>query len=340
VLIVPVFHLQTGATSASALAQSGPAHAAYQTLLEGGVSGGVITPIEVLVHADQAPAVRDRLAQVPGIVTADVASGTSRNGLVDLIALPKDETVNSSTLATVTAVRDAMASQPGVVGVSGLGAIELDYGHAVFGNFPLMFTLVALATLLLLTRAFRSLVLAAKAVALNLMSLAATFGLLTWFWQDGHGSNALFGIPATGAITFWIPLMVFAFLFGLSMDYEVFILARIREEYDRTGSTDTAVVEGIGRTGRLVTSAALILFFSFASLASAPNTDIKVLATGLGAGILLDATVVRALLVPALISWLGAWNWYLPAWLGRVLRVKPDAPRPVIAPAARETDAA
>jgi RND superfamily putative drug exporter len=340
VLIVPVFHLQTGATSASALAQSGPAHAAYQTLLEGGVSGGVITPIEVLVHADQAPAVRDRLAQVPGIVTADVASGTSGNGLVDLIALPKDETVNSSTLATVTAVRDAMASQPGVVGVSGLGAIELDYGHAVFGNFPLMFTLVALATLLLLTRAFRSLVLAAKAVALNLMSLAATFGLLTWFWQDGHGSNALFGIPATGAITFWIPLMVFAFLFGLSMDYEVFILARVREEYDRTGSTDTAVVQGIGRTGRLVTSAALILFFSFASLASAPNTDIKVLATGLGAGILLDATVVRALLVPALISWLGAWNWYLPAWLGRVLRVKPDAPRRVIAPAARETDAA
>jgi RND superfamily putative drug exporter len=340
VLIVPVFHLQTGATSASALAQSGPAHAAYQTLLEGGVSGGVITPIEVLVHADAANATVAKLQGVPGIVTADVASGTSRNGLVDLIALPNDETVNSSTLATVTAVRDAMASQPGVVGVSGLGAIELDYGHAVFGNFPLMFTLVALATLLLLTRAFRSLVLAAKAVALNLMSLAATFGLLTWFWQDGHGSNALFGIPATGAITFWIPLMVFAFLFGLSMDYEVFILARIREEYDRTGSTDTAVVEGIGRTGRLVTSAALILFFSFASLASAPNTDIKVLATGLGAGILLDATVVRALLVPALISWLGAWNWYLPAWLGRVLRVKPDAPRPVIAPAARETDAA
>src|SRR4029077_13879170 len=155
------------------------------------------------------------------------------------------------------------------------------------------------------------------------------FGLLTWFWQDGHGSNALFGIPATGAITFWIPLMVFAFLFGLSMDYEVFILARIREEYDRTGSTDTAVVQGIGRTGRLVTSAALILFFSSAALASAPNTDIKVLATGLGAGILLDATVVRALLVPALISWLGRWNWYLPAWLGRVLRVKPDAGRPV-----------
>ena len=339
-LIVPVLHLQTGATSASALSQTGPAHTAYTTLLDGGVPGGVLTPIEVLVTAGEASNAQSRLARVPGIVTATTASAISRNGLVDLIALPRDETVNSSTLATVTAVRDAMASQPGVVGVSGMGAIELDYSHAVFGNFPLMFTLVALATLLLLTRAFRSLVLAVKAVALNLMSLAATFGLLTWFWQDGHGSKALFGIPATGAITFWIPLMVFAFLFGLSMDYEVFILARIREEYDRTGSTDTAVVQGIGRTGRLVTSAALILFFSFASLASAPNTDIKVLATGLGAGILLDATVVRALLVPALISWLGRWNWYLPAWLGWALRVKPDAPRPLAAPAVRESETA
>ncbi|HEY0409155.1 MAG TPA: MMPL family transporter, partial [Candidatus Dormibacteraeota bacterium] len=299
-----------------------------QQLLDGGVPGGVLTPIEVLVRADQASSALDRLSRVPGIVTADLPTGSSRNGLVDLIALPRDETVNSSTLTAVTAVRDAMASQPGVVGVSGLGAIELDYSHAVFGNFPLMFTLVALATLLLLTRAFRSLVLAVKAVALNLISLAATFGLLTWFWQDGHGSSALFGIPATGAITFWLPLMVFAFLFGLSMDYEVFILARVREEYDRTGSTDTAVIEGIGRTGRLVTSAALILFLSFASLASAPSTDVKVLATGLGAGILLDATVVRALLVPALITMLGRWNWYLPGWLAGAADQPRRSPHP------------
>ena len=106
--------------------------------------------------------------------------------------------------------------------------------------------------------------------------------------------------------------MVFAFLFGLSMDYEVFILARMREEYDATGSTDAAVVRGIGRTGRLVTSAALILFLAFVSLASGPETDVKVLATGLAAGILLDATVIRALLVPAVVSLFGRWNWWLP----------------------------
>jgi RND superfamily putative drug exporter len=170
-------------------------------------------------------------------------------------------------------------------------------------------------------------VLAVKAVILNLMSLGATFGFMAWFWQEGHGSDALFSIRATGAITFWVPLMVFAFLFGLSMDYEVFILTRIREEYDRTGDTSAAVVEGLGRTGRLVTSAALILFLAFASLASAPVTDLKVMATGLGVGILLDATIVRALLVPSLVALLGQWNWWLPgrlaAWSGR--RVAPTA---------------
>jgi RND superfamily putative drug exporter len=118
--------------------------------------------------------------------------------------------------------------------------------------------------------------------------------------------------------------MVFAFLFGLSMDYEVFILARMREEYDATGLTDTAVVRGIGRTGRLVTSAALILFLAFVSLASGPGTEVKVLATGLAAGILLDATVIRALLVPAVISLFGRWNWWLPHLPARLLRVEPS----------------
>jgi RND superfamily putative drug exporter len=129
-------------------------------------------------------------------------------------------------------------------------------------------------------------------------------------------------------ITEWVPLMMFAFLFGLSMDYEVFILSRTREEYDQSGSTSHAAVHGIARTGRLVTSAALILFLSFVAMATGPQTDIKILATGLGAGILLDATVVRALLVPALVSLFGRWNWWLPARLG------PRAERPEPMPAA------
>ena len=174
--------------------------------------------------------------------------------------------------------------------------------------------------------AFRSLLLPFKAVVLNLISLTAVYGAMVLFWQNGYGSDALFGIPETGAVTFWVPLMVFAFLFGLSMDYEVFILSRIREEYDAGRSNDEAVIEGIGRTGRLVTSAALILFLAFAALASGPGTDLKVMATALGFGILLDATVVRSLLVPALVSLFGRWNWILPDRVARLLRVRPSHP--------------
>lgn len=209
-----------------------------------------------------------------------------------------------------------------------VGAAQIDFLHAVYGNFPLMLTIIALLTYILLVRAFRSLLLPLKAVLLNLISLAATLGLMVLFWQDGHGSNTLFGIAATGAVTFWIPIMIFAFLFGLSMDYEVFILSRIREEYDAGHSTDDAVIEGIGRTGRLVTSAALILFLAFAALASGPGTDLKTLATGLGIGILLDATIVRMLLVPSLVSLFGGWNWHLPGWAARPLRVQPSHPHP------------
>ena len=179
-----------------------------------------------------------------------------------------------------------------------------------------MIALIAVLTFLLLARAFRSLLLPLKAVILNVISVAAAWGVITLVWQQGHGSNVLWGIAATHSVTAWIPLMVFAFLFGLSMDYEVFILSRMREEYDRTGSTDGAVITGIGRTGRLVTSAALILFLAFVSMSSGPETDVKVFATGLAAGILLDATLIRALLVPAVVSLFGRWNWWLPARSG------------------------
>ena len=189
-----------------------------------------------------------------------------------------------------------------------------------------MIALIAITTFILLARAFRSLLLPAKAVILNVISVCSAWGVLVLFWQQGHGSEAIWDIPATGSITSWIPLMVFAFLFGLSMDYEVFILARMREEYDKSGDTDDAVVQGIGRTGRLVTSAALILFLAFVSMASGPQTDVKVMATGLAAGILLDATIIRALLVPAIVSLFGKWNWWLPAGAARVLRVAPSRP--------------
>ena len=321
ILIIPLFGLNVGSTGVNALAKTGTARVAYEELVNGGVPGGVLTPIEALSTSQAASGIASQLRQVPGVTAAVIPSANDSNhaGTSDVIAIPRTETLNSSSLATVAASKSAVAGMPGLVGLTGFGAVELDYSHAVFGHFPELVAVIAILSFLLLARAFRSIVLPLKAVVLNLVSVSATFGLVTWFWQDGHGSNAVFGIPATGAITFWVPLMIFAFLFGLSMDYEVFILSRMREEFDRTGSTTQAVVTGLGRTGRLVTSAALILFLAFATLASAPFVDLKVFATALGAGILLDATVVRALLLPALVSIFGRWNWWMPDWAAKVL---------------------
>jgi putative drug exporter of the RND superfamily len=338
IIIWPVFGLKIGQSNTESLASSGPAFDTLRTLEAGGVGDGVITPIAVLVPDDQAAAATRAADGVAGVRMAVV--GGSKGGTTVVDVLPDAETTDSASIQVVDDVRTAVeGATDGSVGVAGVGAIVQDYFRAVYDNFPYVLALIGAITFVLLVRTFRSLLLPVKAVLLNLVSLAAVFGFVTWFWQEGHGSEAVFGVSATGAITFWLPVIIFAFLFGLSMDYEVFILARMREEFDATGSTAQAVVTGLGRTGRLVTSAALILFFSFAALASSPGTDIKVLGTALGVGILIDATLVRALLVPALVSLFGRWNWWLPGGPARLLRVAPspvsaaaEAPAPEEAP--------
>ena len=322
-LVAPVFGIKIGQADTESLARSGPAYETLAGLREGGVGDGVLTPIAVLVPSGSASAAREAAAAVPGVRSA--VDGGARDGTTVIDVIPDAETVDSTSNQVVDNVRTAVeGAVDGPVGVAGTGAIVQDYFRAVYDNFPYVLALIALITFVLLVRTFRSILLPVKAVLLNLVSLAAVFGAVTFFWQEGHGSDAIFGVSATGAITFWLPVIIFAFLFGLSMDYEVFILARMREEYDASGSTARAVTVGLGRTGRLVTSAALILFFSFAALASSPGTDIKVIGTALGVGILIDATIVRALLVPALVSLFGRWNWWLPAWLARLLRVEPS----------------
>jgi RND superfamily putative drug exporter len=256
------------------------------------------------------------------VAPADASWRRGGTALIDV--LPTTDSTSTGGRATLDQVRQAAHSGPVAARVGGLAADNADFVAAVYGNFPLMVGLIALVTYLLLVRAFRSLLLPLKALLLNVISVGAAWGVMTLVWQDGHGSSQLWGIAATGSVTAWIPLMVFAFLFGLSMDYEVFILARMREEYDRSGATDAAVVGGIGHTGRLVTCAALILVLAFVALAAIPMTDTKIMATGLAAGILLDATVVRMLLVPALVSLFGRWNWWLPALPARLLRVEPS----------------
>jgi putative drug exporter of the RND superfamily len=176
-------------------------------------------------------------------------------------------------------------------------------------------------TFLLLARALRSVWLPVKALVLNVLSISAAYGVTVLIWQEGHGSELLFDQSATGVITTWVPIAAFSFLFGLSMDYEVFILSRMREAYDEHGDTDRAARDGIAYTGRLVTSAALILFLAFVALSTTPSVEVKILATALALGIAIDAVVVRGLLAPALVGALGHLNWVLPRPLARLLRL-------------------
>jgi len=312
--------MKIGEPAASSLGTTAPAARTLAVLERSGVPAGVLDPIEILVPGSADPTrLARQLSAIPGVRTAVAPAGGAwrRDGTALISVQPAAEPSTAAGTATIARVRALADRVPGAL-TGGPGPLQLDENHAIYGRFPLLLALLAVATVLLLARAFRALLLPVKAVLLNFASVGATYGVLVLVWQHGHGSQAVWGLPATGAITNWVPLIAFVFLFGLSMDYEVFILTRVREERDRTGSTTAAVVGGLGRTGRLVTGAALILFFAFAALSTAPETDVKVMATALGAGILLDATVVRALLVPALVALFGRWNWWLPRRASRV----------------------
>jgi RND superfamily putative drug exporter len=328
-LAIPALSMNTGQPRANSLGGSGQPALSLHGIERQGVPSAVVFPIQVLTHGGSGAAERARAIArgTPGVYTvlapATAAFRQGQDALLSVIPTAEGNTSNGT--ATVTRLRAALAPVPGGVEVGGNTAQNVDFNSAVYGNFPLMLAVIATATFLLLARAFRSAVLALKAVIVNLISLGATFGFLALFWQHGHGSNLLYGVPATGSIRNWIPVVTFAFLFGISMDYEVFILSRMREEYDRTGSTNTAIVRALARTGRLVTCAALILAISFASLSTAGDIVVEMIATGLAFGVLIDALIVRTLLVPALVGIMGRWNWWMPDGLARLLRSAPAA---------------
>jgi RND superfamily putative drug exporter len=332
-LAVPALSMKNGQASANALAAGGgPVAAVFHQIEREGVPSAVVFPVQLLAHGGSAGAAQAAsiARETPGVYTV-LAPPTSsfHNGRDTLLSvIPSAEGNSSAGKALIAALRSRLAGVPGGVEVGGNTAEVTDFNHAVYGNFPLMLAVLALLTFLLLARAFRSVVLALKAVVLNVISLGASYGFLVLFWQEGHGSKLVYGVPAIGAIREFIPIIVFAFLFGLSMDYEVFVLARIREEYDRSGSTNGAVVRALARTGRLVTCAALIIAVSLLSLSVNPDIVVRLIATGLAAGILLDVVVVRTLLVPALVALMGKWNWWMPTGLARLLRVAPSTVAP------------
>jgi putative drug exporter of the RND superfamily len=307
---------------------TGTAIAARDQLAAAGISPGVMKPLNVLVeNGGNAQQIVGKLRAVPGVVgaTAPPAWQRGSNSFVEAFAA-----IDGAAPGVQGIVDRANASLKGTDGsLTGIAAIDRDFLHALFGSFPYALAFVLLLTLVLLTRAFRSIVLAVKAVVLNLLSLTAAFGIIVFIFQEGHGSS-LWGVGATHSVTAYIPVMIFAFLFGLSMDYEVFMLSRMREAYDETGSTNKAIELGLARTGKLVTSGALILALAFLVLSSTPGYEVKSLAIGLAAGIIFDATVIRALLVPALMKLLGDANWWMPQWTGTILRIPRSEPVPEV----------
>jgi putative drug exporter of the RND superfamily len=323
VLVFYGVQLNPSEAQAKDMPGSGDAIVGRDALAAAGITPGVIKPFNVLVeHGAAVAPVVAKLRATSGVsaVVAPTGPAWRKGGDAIVEAFPSVDGSSKHIQSIVTRVHKALNGTDATLG--GIAPADRDFVHAVYGNFPYVLGLVVLLTVILLMRAFRSIVLPIKAAVLNLVSLGAAFGIIVFIFQKGHGSNAIWGVPATQSIIPWIPLMIFAFLYGLSMDYEVFMLTRMREAYDETGDTPKAISLGLARTGKLVTSAAAILMFAFFVLSMSPGTDIKQFGIGLAAGIIFDATVIRALLVPAIMRLMGSWNWWLPTSFARVLRVR------------------
>jgi RND superfamily putative drug exporter len=276
-------------------------------------------PIEVVaVRAPGVPrsayaAYVHRLAALPGVVRAEVGGVDAR--IVEIDVAPRAVPEASGSFELVDTIRAMHEPFPTLV--TGHAAETVDAKHELASRVPLVLGFVAMATFVLLFLFTGSVVVPVKALVMNVLSLGASFGALVWVFQDGHLSGVL-GFDPTGSVWFVLPLLVFTFAFGLSMDYEVFLLGRIREAYDRTGDNDLAVATGLQRTGGVVSLAALLMVAVFAGFAAGEMLAVKQLGVGLALAVALDATVIRMLLVPATMKLMGRWNWWAPAPLRRL----------------------
>ena len=334
IVLIPAFKINPSDAQIKDEPAKGDALAGQETLRAAGFSDGIYLPYVVLgengVDGGKLQRVANEVAQAEGVGSASAPPSWRKDGTGLVEAFGSDDASSRTAKKTISNLQHDVlprieSSLNGAkLTLGGYGPEERDFVHAVYGKFPYVLLFVLILTFVLLMRAFRSVVLPLKAVILNLVSLGAAYGIVVFIFQQGHGSEAIWNISATDSVISWIPLMIFAFLFGISMDYEVFMLTRIREEFDETGDTSFSVAHGLARTGKLVTSGALVLMFAFFALSTGPGPDIKQFAIGLAAGIIFDATVIRALLVPATMQMLGRYNWILPRPIARILRVAPS----------------
>jgi RND superfamily putative drug exporter len=299
----------------------GPLPAVIAVTAEGGVrSGEVAAGVEAL----RKEAVDTGLMQEPVTITPSPDGSVLMVG-VPLVGSGTDDRSN----AALEALRDdvvpaTLGRVPGVEAqVTGITAQSKDFNDQMKSRAPWVFLFVLSLAFVLLLVTFRSVVIPLKAVVLNLLSVGAAYGVLVWIFQDGN-LESLLGFTSIGGITSWLPLFLFVILFGLSMDYHVFILSRVKEGHDQGMSTDEAVSHGIKATASVVTSAAVVMVAVFAVFATLSSIDFKQMGVGLALAVLLDATLVRAVLLPATMKLLGEWNWYLPSWLEWLPRVEAE----------------
>ena len=322
VMAAPVLGLRSGEAGVSTLPDRLAAKQGY-VALNAEFPGQSTEPVEVVIDGDaDAPAVdagierlRQRLAGEPRFGRPQAE--TNEAGDLTVITVPiEGDPLGQEAVDAVRELRElAPAAFPGVeVLVGGDTAETIDESDTMRRWLPIVLAFVLTLSFVLLTIAFRSLVVAAKAIVVNLLSVGAAYGLLVLVFQDGIG-NELFGFPQVDTIEAWVPLFLFAVLFGLSMDYHVFLLSRIRERYRQTGDNRDAIAHGVASTGRIITGAALIIIAVFSGFARGDLVMFQQMGFGVAVALLLDATIVRLVLVPAAMQLLGDRNWYLPSWL-------------------------
>ena len=334
-LALPVFRIDVGTGGVSTLPDRFVSKQGFLAL-ERDFPGTTPDPAEIVVSNASGDGAAAALGELRGRLAADRRFGAgelqrSTDGEVALLSVPVEGDPSSTSAINAVGelrseiVPEAFASTDAEVLVGGTTSENIDYFDSVIDPAPWVIAFVLLLTFVLLTVVFRSVVVAATAVALNLLSVGAAYGLLVLVFQEGVGADLL-GFQQTDTIEAWVPLFLFSVLFGLSMDYQVFLLSRIRERFDESRDTTDAVTFGVGSTARIITGAALIIVAVFAGFARGDLVMFQQMGFGVAVALLIDATIIRSILLPSAMKLLGDWNWYLPRWLEWLPRLQVEGP--------------
>ena len=316
-LALPFRHARLQNSGLESLPRSSESRQLFETVRARFQDGGTDPVVVVVESAPGSPLVAaylDRVGELPGVARVATRPGTPPQ-LTVLDVVP--EGTSEGPVATGLVERIRALERPVAAGVTGPAAFLVDYRDSLTSRLPYALGLIGLATFALLFLMTGSVVVPVKAIVMNVLSLGASFGALVWVFQDGHLSGLL-GFDPPGMVDITVPVLIFVFAFGLSMDYEVFLLSRIKEAWDQTGDNDLAVAVGLQRTGRIVTSAAALIVIVFLGFAAGELLTIKEVGLGMAIAVVLDATVVRMLLVPATMKLMGRWNWWAPPSLRRL----------------------